>query len=205
MSIKDLAIKQKYIFQRDQAIIKLQFFAGDRASDVAIILSQEVKKLPDNNGFVFKHTFGKTLLGGSNKCNTFVIKHCDERIICPVFALESYFSFMQNHGIPLFPGYLFRVITESGRVLDKPVSFTSIYERFKTYLGTLGIFDGETPHSLRAGCAITLAYSECKTDIKGIMNHVGWATEKTTQYYTRASAIKDASLVADNFAKCADK
>lgn len=204
LSIKDLPVKQKYVLLRDQALIKLQFFAGDRASDVAIILSQEVKKLHDDKGFVFKHTFGKTLRGGSNKCNTFVIKRCDEKIICPVFGLESYFSFMQDHCIPLFPGYLFRIITETGRILDKPVSYTSIYERLKTYLVTLGIFDGETPHSLRAGCAITLAYSECKTDIKGIMNHVGWSTEKTTQYYTRASVIKDASLVADNLAKCAD-
>lgn len=32
-----------------------------------------------------------------------------------------------------------------------------MYERLKFYLKILGIDEGETPHSLRAGCAITLA------------------------------------------------
>ncbi|CAC5369875.1 unnamed protein product [Mytilus coruscus] len=107
----DLTLQEKFVLQRDQALLKLQFLAGDRASDVAIVLSQEVKKL-DDSGFVFNHTFGKILRGGSNKCNTFVLKRCNDKIVCPFSGLESY-TFMKNHGISLKSVYLFRIITES--------------------------------------------------------------------------------------------
>lgn len=163
-----------------------------------------MKRLTDNSGFVFKHSFGKTLRGGPTKSNAFVLKRCSDLVICPVHGLESYFHFAAKHGIPLESGYLFRVITESGRVLDNPVSYSSIYDRFRGYLVTLGIFEGETPHSMRAGCAVTLAYAESKTDTRGIMQHVGWSSEITAHYYTRACAIKDASKVADNLAQAAD-
>jgi len=33
---------------------------------------------------------------------------------------------------------------------------SSVYDRFKQYLKDAGLDDGETPHSLRAGCSITL-------------------------------------------------
>lgn len=199
----DLSLREKFVLYRDQALLKLQFFAGDRASDVAIVLSQEVKKLDDNSGFVFNHTFGKTLRGGSNKCNTFVLKRCDDKVICPVLGLESYYAFMTNHGASLKSGYLFRIITESGRVLQKPVSYSSIYERLRGYLITLGIFEGETPHSMRAGCAITLAFSD-NADTQSVMNHIGWKSERMAHYYTRASTIRDASQVACSLAKSAE-
>lgn len=94
--------------------------------------------MDDDSGFVFTHTFGKTLSGGSNKCNTFVLKRCDDKIVCPVSGFESY-TFMKNQGISLKTGYLFSIITESGRVLENHVSHSSIYERFMGYLITLGI------------------------------------------------------------------
>lgn len=49
----NLSLREKFVLIRDQAIFKIQFFAGDRISDVCDILSQDVKKLQDNSGFVF--------------------------------------------------------------------------------------------------------------------------------------------------------
>ncbi|CAC5396545.1 unnamed protein product [Mytilus coruscus] len=110
-------------------------------------------------------------------------------------------TFMKNHGISLKTGYLFRIITESDRVLENQVSYCSIYERFKGYLITLGIFEGETPHSMRAGCAIMLALSDDNANTQGVMNHVGCKSERMAHYYTRASTVKDTSHVACNLAK----
>ncbi|VDI23645.1 Hypothetical predicted protein [Mytilus galloprovincialis] len=74
-------LKEKFVLYRDQAWFKLQYFAGDRASDLSIVVAQEVKFLKDGSGFVFQHTFGKTLRGfilhpsvrtkalNVNKCN----------------------------------------------------------------------------------------------------------------------------------------
>lgn len=43
----DLTLKDRFVLIRDQALFKLQFFAGDRAIDIAITLLhvQEVKYL----------------------------------------------------------------------------------------------------------------------------------------------------------------
>ena len=87
LSRPDISDRERYILLRDQAIFKVQFFAGDRASDVGLIVTQEIWKLKDNSGFVFCHTFGKTLRGDSGRNNTFVLKRCDNKIICPVSAL----------------------------------------------------------------------------------------------------------------------
>lgn len=44
------SLKERYTLLRDQAMLKLQFFAGDRASDISNILVQEVKEIPDKSG-----------------------------------------------------------------------------------------------------------------------------------------------------------
>ena len=54
---------QRYIYARDLAFFCLELFAGDRASDLGRIFTKEVLTLPDDEGFLFKHTFGKTLRG----------------------------------------------------------------------------------------------------------------------------------------------
>lgn len=84
----DLSLREKLVLIRDQAIFKIQFFAGDRISDVCNILSQEVKKLQDNSGFVFNHTYGKTLRG-DGKSNTFVLERSHDKAICPVVGQKK--------------------------------------------------------------------------------------------------------------------
>jgi hypothetical protein len=72
---------------RDQAWWKIQFFAGDRAGDLALVVAQEVKILTDGSGLVFQHTFGKTLRDSKGKSNSFDID------ICPVKGLIDYVNF----------------------------------------------------------------------------------------------------------------
>ena len=73
---------QRYIYARDLAFFCLEFFAGDRASDLGRIFTKEVLTLPDDEGFLFKHAFGKTL-GGKNSY-TFMVKKCSNTTVCPV-------------------------------------------------------------------------------------------------------------------------
>ena len=111
-----LSSRERYTLVRDQALFKLQFFAGDRASDIINLLVQEIKELPDKAGYVFCHSFGKTLRGGDGKFNTFVIKRCQEQLICPIYATELYFSYVKKWGIEISTGYVFRTVSEGGRV-----------------------------------------------------------------------------------------
>lgn len=59
LSRPDLSLRERFVLLRDQAWFKLQFCAGDRAGDLALTVSQEVKKLHDDSGFALTHTFGK--------------------------------------------------------------------------------------------------------------------------------------------------
>jgi hypothetical protein len=58
---------RRFVFLKDRAFFTLQFFAGDRASDLGQCLSQEVKKLFESKGRLFRHTVGKTLGNGKIK------------------------------------------------------------------------------------------------------------------------------------------
>lgn len=64
---KGMSTKEKYVLLREQAWFKLQFVAGDRAGDLAYVVSQEIRWLDDHSGLVFNHTFGKTLRGAKAK------------------------------------------------------------------------------------------------------------------------------------------
>ncbi|XP_033744121.1 uncharacterized protein LOC117330000 [Pecten maximus] len=191
-----LSMKDRYILNRDQAWFKLQFFAGDRASDLSVIVTQEIKVLNDNSGLVFQHTFGKTLRGSKGRSNTFVIKLCDDKLVCPVRGLLDFLQFAKSSGVDLTTGYLFRVVSDSGRVLDKHVSYSVVYERLRYYLVVLGLYEGETPHSFRSGCAVTMALSGSVDHAEQMMTHLGWFTKESAEYYGRLHTMADSALVA---------
>lgn len=195
----DLSLREKFVLIRDQAIFKIQFFAGDRISDVCNILSQEVKKLQDNSGFVFNHTYGKTLRG-DGKSNTFVLKRSHDKAICPVVGLEKYYNWSKENKVDLSLGYLFRPVSESGRVLDQQLGYSAVYERLRYYLVSLGTYEGETPHSLRGGFAVTMAVSGTASSPQDLMNHVGWTSERSAHYYCRTKTLTDASKLAADIA-----
>lgn len=209
---KDISLREKFVLSRDQALFKLQFFAGDRASDMGNVLTQEIKHLPDKSGYVFNHTYGKSLRG-DGKCNTFVIKKCEDVAVCPVRGLDKYFKWAKEKGVDLSLGYLFRPVSDCGRVLDQQFGYTAIYERLKSYLTTLGIYEGETPHSLRHGFAVSMVVSgqtgsrkDKETDVVPLITkHVGWSSENTANYYARTTQIKDASITAVQVAELSAK
>lgn len=123
---RDLSVRERYVLFRDQAWLKLQFFTGDRASDLFLVVAQEVKCLADVSGLVFNHTFGKTLRGDKNRSNSFVIKRCSCLVVCPVKGLLDFVEFSKLHSVDLSKGYLFRTVPECGRVLEKCELFSCL-------------------------------------------------------------------------------
>uniref|UniRef100_A0A8W8ITM3 Uncharacterized protein n=1 Tax=Magallana gigas TaxID=29159 RepID=A0A8W8ITM3_MAGGI len=178
---------------------KAIFFAGDRAGDLANLVAQEVKWLRDYSGFVFNHTFVKTLRGGKRR-SKFVGKKCDDKVICHVVGLQGFVSGCKDLGVDLSYGYLFRVITEDARVLDQHVSYSVVYDMLRVYLRKLGVDEGETPHICRAGCAVALAMSGSVSEVVQIMRHVGWFGEGSAEYYSRLPALIESDFVAGRLA-----
>ena len=86
---KGISAVHRYLYARDLAFFCLDFYSGDRGSDLGRIFTKEIVCLPDGDGFLFRHSFGKTLRGGG-KTNTFMIKECPDPKTCPVANLRLY-------------------------------------------------------------------------------------------------------------------
>ena len=93
-------------------------------------------------------------------------------------------NFCRSCKVDMTKGYLFRIVSENGSLLDKPVSYSVFYQRLRHYLTTLGIYDGETPHSFRAGCAITMALTNAVENVEGVMNHIGWFSQESDRKHS---------------------
>ena len=55
---KNTSAVQRYLYARDVAFFCLDFYSGDRGSDLGRIFTKEIVCLSDGDGFLFRHTFG---------------------------------------------------------------------------------------------------------------------------------------------------
>ena len=115
----------------------------------------------------------------------FGIRWHPNSLVCPVAAIELYVAVCHQLQIDLSRGYLFRLTTPQGDVIDKPLLSSTMQQRLKLYLKEARVDAGERLHSLRAGCAITLALSGSPR--ADVMGHVGWKAEHTVLYYMKLS------------------
>ena len=141
----------------------------------------EILRFPSDDGFLFNHIWGKTLRNGaSNVCG---IRRHPNHAICPVTAIETYFAICDELAIDLSKGYLFRPTNPQGDLVDKPLSSSTAQQRLKVYLKEALLDKGETLHSLRSGCTITLALSGAQ--LADVMSHVGWKNGQAALYYMK--------------------
>jgi len=188
-----------FILARDQAFFKLLYFGGDRAHDLGIMLTQEIKSLPADAGFVIKHTYGKT--HSCSQPKVFSIYRCEDKGICPVVALEQYMDIAKKLNIDLNTGYLFRPVVDN-LVRDDALSYSCVYERLKFYLGVLQLDEGETPHSFRGACALSFKSNQpseslsSQDNLQRAMCHIGWRSAKSAAHYARHAQIDQAQRMA---------
>lgn len=182
---------QRYVYARDLAFFCLEFFAGDRASDLGRIFTKEVLALPNDEGFLFRHTFGKTLRGKNS--NTFMVKKCSDITVCPVSNLRLYVQLCDLMAIDLRDGHLFRTTTNSV-ITRNPFIGSAVANRLVQHLKTLGIHSGESMHSFRSGCSITLSLLGVATE--DVARHVGWRSLDTAEYYTQTKKVMKMSDTA---------
>lgn len=68
-------------------------------------------------------------------------------------------------------------------------------------MGKLCLDEGETPHSLRRACAVTLSLSGSASAEKDIMGHVGWFSNKSLDRYNEIQKLVDVGSVSNLFAQ----
>jgi integrase len=185
-----------FILARDQAFFKGLFYSGDRANDLGQVKTPEIARFPDDNGLLFHHIWGKTLRDGAS--NIFGMKRHKNPSLCPVRGIETYVAVAREIGIDLTSGYLFRPTNPRGHVVDAPFCSSTAEARLKTYLREARLDAGETLHSFRAGCALTLTLSG--SQLSDVMSHVGWSSPRTASYYLQLANVLKAGAPAERLA-----
>ena len=95
-------------------------------------------------------------------------------------------------------GYLFRALNDANAVSDSPFVDAAVANRLKTHLQMANIHGGETMHSFRSGCAITLSLLGVSPD--DIAIHVGWKSFSTVEYYSQTGKVMRSQKVAATLA-----
>ena len=195
-----LSASQVYVLARDQAIFKALFFAGDRASDLFQLKTEDVFRLPDKSGLLLNHCWTKTLREGD--IHVFAFKRGSNKVICPVWGIELYVKMCDLLKVKLSPGFLFRPVSKSGSIVCIQFDTTAAQARLNTYTTTLGgrlSGDRFTMHGFRSGAAVSLALAG--VSLRDIMDHIGWKSSKTALHYIKLRQVMNpsgaASILAD--------
>ena len=191
-----------YVLARDQAVFKSLFFAADRAADLLGLKTVDIRRFPDNSGFLFNHLWTKSLRSGD--ANVFDFKRGDNAVICPVKGLEMYFSICRLLKIELKAGYLFRSVTKEGKISFKALEPQAAQARLNEYTNAESVrgklsSDRYTLHGFRSGAAISLALAG--VSLHEIMDHVGWKNSRTALHYIKLKQVVNPAGAA---AKLAD-
>ena len=122
----------RFILAQNLASFSLDFFSGDRGSDVGRVKSSDVLSLKDGEGFLVNQAFGKTLRG--NAINVFGVKPVPSSPYCLVESLIFYVSLAGKMSTDLKSGYLFRVSSHQGNIVDAPFAGSAVSNMLKGYL-----------------------------------------------------------------------
>ena len=125
----------RFIFAEDLAFFSLDFFLGDRGSDLGRVKSSDVLSLEVGEGFLVNQAFGKTLRG--NAKNIFGVKPIPSSSYCPANNLTFYISLAGKMSVDLKSRYLFRVSNHQGNIVDAPSACSAVSNRLKRYLNYL--------------------------------------------------------------------
>lgn len=115
--------------------------------------------------------------------------------LCPILAVEMYVAVSREIGIDLSRGYLLRPTDQTGLIVDQPLTSSTAESLLKLYLRYANIDAGETLHSFRLECALTLTFSG--SNLADVMSHVGWSCPSTAQYYLKLFRVIRAGAHAD--------
>lgn len=188
-----LSLLQRFVLRRDMTFFNLLAFTGDRAGDLGNLLASQICYLPDNSGVIFTLTKGKTV--SVKDPREVILFYSPLAEFCPAQGLVDYLHFCAQNNLLLSDCYVFRPLNHKFDALNHtPFTSSSANARLKIYLQRLGIWNGETPHSTRSACALTLLW--LGIDSEKIKDHVGWKSDTMLQHYTAINHTSNKEVTA---------
>ena len=100
---QSLSRTHKYVLVRDTVFYVVDFFTGVRASDLDRLLTSQVFKLKDREGYLLLFTLTKTLRKGPPRF--FALIPFRESEVCPVSWISHYLSVCDLLNVRLAPGF----------------------------------------------------------------------------------------------------
>ena len=94
----------KYLLVRVITFFVVDFYNGERASDLGRLQADQVFRLKDREGFLLNFTFGKTSHAGLS--HPFALLCVPNVPVCPVFWLNYYIAACKAIGVPLLGEYV---------------------------------------------------------------------------------------------------
>lgn len=192
----NISPSERYIYARDLAFFSLDFFSGDRASDLGRIKTVDVLKHPDGSSLLFHQRVGKTLRGKTSRA--FAVKQTANPAICPVRNLQFFVELCNSMRLDLSAGFLFRPTSKKGGVVNAPLLASTVQARLVKYLSSLGINDGETVHGFRSGTSILLRLLGVSRE--DVAKHIGWKSTALVGYYTQVDKVMSADTSSNTLA-----
>jgi len=128
----------KYILVRDTLFFVIDFFTGDRASDLGRLLTSQVFKLKDREGYLLKFSLTKNLRKGASR--PFILVPYIEPDVCPVSWLEYYLRVCRLLKVELTQGYFFRATNSNKSISQRPLLGSAVNNRLRKYLTDAKLF-----------------------------------------------------------------
>ena len=120
LSGNNISSSERYIYARDLAFFSLDFFSGDRASDLGRIKTVDVLRHRDGSSLLFHQRVGKTLRGKTSRA--FAVKQTVNPAICSLRNLQFFVELCNSMRLDLSVGFLFRPTSKKGGVFNAPFS-----------------------------------------------------------------------------------
>ncbi|CAC5426446.1 unnamed protein product [Mytilus coruscus] len=169
--------------------------------DLGSVLTDQIKWLPNNEGILLRLVTGKTKDIREQRI-VFVFPSSNVEI-CSYYGMENYVKFCKKHDIALTGGYFFRPLASSqNKILDSPFSLSTTNARLKLYLKDLDLWKGETLHSTRSCCTLTLAWLGISNKI--IKSHVGCKSDDMLKHYIAPNVLCDKIKSAKSLSKTSE-
>ena len=174
----------RYLLVRDIIFFVIDFYNGDRASDLGSLKADQLFFLKDREGFLLDFMFIKPRCAG--QFCPFALLRIPNVPVCLVFWWNYYIVACGALGVPLHGEYLFRSLEHKKFLSHCPFGGSAVFAWFQKYLKAAGINDRETPHSFWVGISYTLEGLGCT--LEQIAQYVGWQSRAMALYYTRRSS-----------------
>ena len=192
----------KLLLLRDNAYFTILCHSGNRGGDLGLLTADRIFQLPDTEGIFISEIAGKT--ASINNPKNAVLFPSKDSDICPIKHLRKYFDFAEQSCIPLNEGYIFRLRdVRTKHISDKPVNSSSMSERLKNHLTAVNLYEGESSHSSRRSCAITLRM--LGVDDGDVNQHLGWTSKQMLDHYATIGGLCGPKGAASILSDAADK